>query len=70
MPEGAVISNVTGGVDSDVVAKMELDEGTGEFSYTSAVNIASATDQTCTVTIASTNYNDITATLTFHPTVR
>ena len=31
-------------------------------------NITSETDQTCTVTISSTNYNDITATLTFHPT--
>ena len=31
-------------------------------------NITSTTDQTCTVTISSDNYNDITATLIFHPT--
>ena len=38
------------------------------LGYTSAVNITSTTDQTCKVTISSDNYNDITATLTFHPT--
>lgn len=68
VPDGAVISNVKGGVDSDVVANMVLNTATGEFSYTSAVNITSTTDQTCTVTITSTNYENITATLTFHPT--
>ena len=31
-------------------------------------NITSTTDQTCTVTISSTNYQDIEATLTFRPT--
>ena len=31
-------------------------------------NITSTTDQTCTVTISSTNYEDIEATLIFHPT--
>lgn len=38
------------------------------LSYHSNANITSTTDQTCTVTITSDNYNDITATLTFHPT--
>lgn len=38
------------------------------LGYTSAVNITSTTNQTCTVTISSDNYNDITATLIFHPT--
>ena len=38
------------------------------LGYTSEVNITSTTDQTCTVTISSDNYNDITATLIFHPT--
>lgn len=38
------------------------------LSYTSVANITSTTDQTCTVTITSDNYNDITATLIFHPT--
>lgn len=68
VPDGAVISDVKGGVDSDVVANMVLNTATGEFSYTSAVNITSTTDQTCTVTITSTNYENITATMTFHPT--
>ena len=68
VPDGAVISDVKGGVNSDVVANMVLNTATGEFSYTSAVNITSTTDQTCTVTITSTNYENITATLTFHPT--
>ena len=68
VPDGAVISNTEGGVDSDVVADMVLNATAGEFSYTSAANITSTTDQTCTVTISSTNYKDITATLTFHPT--
>ena len=70
VPDGAVISNTEGGVDSDVLADMVLNATAGEFSYTSAVNITSTTDQTCTVTISSTNYKDITATLTFHPTDR
>lgn len=68
VPDGAVISDVKGGVDSDVVANMVLNTATGEFSYTSAVNITSTTDQTCTVTITSTNYENITATMTFHLT--
>ena len=70
VPDGAVISDTEGGVDSAVVAKMVLNATAGEFSYTSAANITSTTDQTCTVTISSTNYKDITATLTFHPTDR
>lgn len=70
VPDGAVISDTEGGVDSDVVAKMVLNATAGEFSYTSAANITFTTDQTCTVTISSTNYKDITATLTFHPTDR
>ena len=38
------------------------------LGYTSEVNITSTTDQTCKVTISSDNYNDIAATLIFHPT--
>ena len=38
------------------------------LGYTSAVNITSTTDQTCKVTISSANYEDIEATLIFHPT--
>ncbi len=68
VPEGAVISNVNGSFDSDVVNQLTLDQDAGKISYTSAVNITSKTDQTCKVTISSANYQDIEATLIFHPT--
>lgn len=68
VPEGAVISNDNGSFNSDVVNQLTLDRDAGKISYTSAVNITSTTAQTCTVTISSDNYNDITATLIFHPT--
>lgn len=38
------------------------------LTYTAQDNITSETDQTCTVTISSANYEDIEATLIFHPT--
>ena len=68
VPEGAVISNVNDVFDSDVVKQLTLDQDAGKISYTSAVNITSTTDQTCKVTISSANYQDIEATLIFHPT--
>ena len=68
VPEGAVISNDNGSFNSDVVNQLTLDRDAGKISYTSAVNITSTTDQTCTVTISSDNYHDITATLIFHLT--
>ena len=68
VPEGAVISNVNGSFDSDVVNQLTLDQDAGKISYTSAVNITSTTDQTCKVTISSANYQDIEATLIFHLT--
>ncbi len=68
VPEGAVISNVNGGFDSDVMNSLTLDQDAGKISYITAANITSTTDQTCTVTISSTNYENIEATLTFHPT--
>lgn len=67
-PEGVKISNVSGSFDGTVMENWLLNTDTGEISYTSEVNITSGTDQTCTVTISSTNYNDITATLIFRPT--
>ena len=67
VPEGAVISNDNGSFNSDVVNQLTLDQD-GKISYTSAVNITSTTDQTCKVTISSANYQDIEATLIFHPT--
>ena len=68
VPEGAVISNANGSFNSDVVNQLTLDPDAGKISYTSAVNITSTTDQTCKVTISSANYQDIEATLIFHPT--
>ena len=38
------------------------------LTYIAQDNITSETDQTCTVTISSANYENIEATLTFHPT--
>lgn len=68
VPEGAVISNVNGSFDSDVMNPLTLDQDAGKISYITAANITSTTDQTCKVTISSTNYENIEATLTFHPT--
>ena len=52
-----------------VTVKQRIHSSEGYIlGYTSEVNITSTTDQTCTVTISSDNYNDITATLIFHPT--
>ena len=42
--------------------------GGGKLGYLSAKNIATASEESGSVTIATTNYKDITATLTFHPT--
>lgn len=68
VPKGAVISNVNSGFNSDVMNQLTLDQDTGKISYITAANITSTTDQTCKVTISSANYQDIEATLIFHPT--
>ena len=68
VPEGAVISSVNGGFDSAVMNPLTLDQDAGKISYITAENITSTTDQTCKVIISSTNYENIEATLTFHPT--
>ena len=68
VPEGTVISNVEDSFDEDVVKHLAFYQDARKISYTSAENITSAIDQTCTVTISSANYQDIKATLTFHPT--
>ena len=68
VPEGAVIFNVNGRLDGAVVKHWTFDQDAGKISYTSAENITSAIDQTCTVTISSANYQNIQATLSFHPT--
>ena len=68
VPEGAVISNVNDSFESDVMNPLTLDKDAGKISYITAANITSTTDQTCKVTISSANYQDIEATLIFHPT--
>lgn len=68
VPKGAVISNVNSGFNSDVMNQLTLDQDAGKISYITAANITSTTDQTCKVTISSANYQDIEATLIFHPT--
>lgn len=68
VPEGAVISNVNDSFNSDVMNPLTLDQDAGKISYITAANITSTTDQACKVIISSTNYENIEATLTFHPT--
>lgn len=67
VPEGAEISKYKAGVMT-MLSGMRLDDSSQRLEYTSVTDITGTEDQTCTVTITSTNYNDITATLTFHPT--
>ena len=67
VPEGAKISEYKAG-GMTMLSGMRLDDSSQRFEYTSVTDITGTEDQTCTVTITSTNYNDITATLTFHPT--
>ena len=64
VPAGAKITNVTG---SSSMMNMQLDETAHTLTYTSETNIEDSTDAAYTVTISTTNYNNFTATLTFHP---
>lgn len=69
-PAGTEISglgNVTGEI-VNVTRNRDSFEGYILTYITVYDNITSETDQTCTVTISSTNYEDIEATLIFHPT--
>ena len=69
-PAGTEISglgNATGEI-VNVTRNQDLFKGYILNYITVDDNITSTTDQTCTVTISSTNYQDIEATLTFHPT--
>ena len=69
-PAGTEISglgNVTGEI-VNVTRNRDSFEGYILTYITVYDNITSETDQTCTVTISSTNYEDIEATLLFHPT--
>ena len=64
LPAGAKIASVTP-ASGAMMASVTVNDGT--LAYTSATGITATADETYTVTIATTNYKDITATLTFHP---
>ena len=67
MPDGAKITAWS--LTSHPTAILSaVDVGGGKLTYLSAKNIATASEESGRVTIATTNYKDITATLTFHPT--
>ena len=67
MPDGAKITAWS--LTSHPTAILSaVSVGGGKLSYLSAKNIATASEESGSVTIATTNYKDITATLTFHPT--
>ena len=67
MPDGAKITAWS--LTSPTTAILSaVSVGGGKLSYLSAKNIATASEESGSVTIATTNYKDITATLTFHPT--
>ena len=64
LPAGAKIASVTP-ASGAMMASVTVNDGT--LAYTSATGITATADETYTVTISTTNYTDITATLTFHP---
>ena len=67
MPDGAKITAWS--LTSPTTAILSaVSVGGGKLTYLSAKNIATASEESGSVTIATTNYKDITATLTFHPT--
>ena len=62
LPDGAKITGVT--QDSGtLMSTVSLTDG--KFSYVSKDNLSDAADEAYTVTIATTNYTNITGTLTF-----
>ena len=67
MPAGAAIVSVTPN-SGTIIESIAVDGTNHKLDYVSKTNIAAAAEERCTVTIAATNYKDITATLTFHPT--
>lgn len=64
VPAGATITGVAP-ASGAIMASVTVNAGT--LAYTSKTNISATADETYTVTIATTNYMDIKATLTFHP---
>ena len=65
LPAGAKIASVTPGSGTMMASVAVNAEDT--LAYTSNTNIAATADETYTVTISTTNYNNFTVTLTFHP---
>ena len=69
VPASAQISDLATATSGIVIVLKSLDTYKGYIlTYIAQDNITSTSDQTCAVTISSANYQDIQATLTFHPT--
>lgn len=69
VPASAQISDLATATSGIVTVLKSLDTYKGYIlTYIAQDNITSTSDQTCAVTISSANYQDIQATLTFHPT--
>ena len=69
VPASAQISDLATATSGIVTVLKSLDTYKGYIlTYTAQDNITSTSDQTCKVTISSANYQDIQATLIFHPT--
>ena len=69
VPASAQISDLATATSGIVTVLKSLDTYKGNIlTYIAQDNITSTSDQTCAVTISSANYQDIQATLTFHPT--
>ena len=64
LPAGAKIASVTP-ASGAMMASVTVNDGT--LAYTSATGITATADETYTVTISTTSYNNFTVTLTFHP---
>ena len=67
MPAGAAIVSVTPN-SGTIIESIAVDGTNHKLDYVSKTNITATEDETYTVTIATTNYKGIPATLTFHPT--
>ena len=69
VPASARISDLATATSGIVAVRKSVDAYKGYIlTYIAQDNITSTSDQTCAVTISSANYQDIQATLTFHPT--
>ena len=64
LPAGAKIASVTP-ASGTMMVSVTVNDGT--LTYTSNTNITATENESYTVTISTTNYNNFTVTLTFHP---